>query len=90
MASTRTVKQCLEAVGLVMDDFSECVSLDEEFSIVKKAYFKTVLKTHPDKGGDPEQFRRVQTSFEVLRDLFDEKKRFMKYRLRHIVRWGIV
>ena len=74
MASTRTVKQCLEAVGLVMDDFSECVSLDEEFSIVKKAYFKTVLKTHPDKGGDPEQFRRVQTSFEVLRDLFDAKK----------------
>jgi len=77
----RTVKSCLttifsEDVNVPDNDFglSGCANIDEEFKIIKKAYFKNVLKSHPDKGGDPSVFRDVQASFEVLRDLFDNSK----------------
>lgn len=53
-----------DAAAAVFDD---CTNLEEEFKIIKKAYFKKVLECHPDKGGDEEQFRHVQTSFEVVR-----------------------
>ena len=35
---------------------------------IKKAYHKLVLKNHPDKGGDAEKFRKIQTAYEVLSD----------------------
>jgi DnaJ family protein A protein 2 len=35
---------------------------------IKKAYKKAALKAHPDKGGDPEAFRKVGESYEVLND----------------------
>ncbi|CAM9858671.1 unnamed protein product [Chrysoparadoxa australica] len=44
--------------------------LPEQFTAIKKAYFRRVLECHPDKGGDAEEFREVQASFEVLRDLY--------------------
>ena len=39
---------------------------------IKKAYHKLVLKNHPDKGGDAEKFRKIQTAYEVLSD--DDKR----------------
>jgi DnaJ-class molecular chaperone len=35
---------------------------------IKKAYRRLASKHHPDKGGDPEQFRAVQEAYEVLGD----------------------
>ena len=35
---------------------------------IKKAYRKLALKHHPDRGGDPEQFKKLQTAYEVLSD----------------------
>jgi DnaJ-class molecular chaperone len=35
---------------------------------LKKAYRKLVLKTHPDKGGDPEQFKKIQGAYDILGD----------------------
>ena len=32
---------------------------------------KRALATHPDKGGDSEAFREVQTSYEVIREICD-------------------
>jgi DnaJ family protein A protein 2 len=35
---------------------------------IKKAYHKSALKNHPDKGGDAEQFKKVQEAYSVLSD----------------------
>tara|TARA_Y100000389_G_scaffold189512_1_gene213346 strand:+ start:3554 stop:4696 length:1143 start_codon:yes stop_codon:yes gene_type:complete len=39
---------------------------------IKKAHRKLVLKHHPDKGGDPEMFKKIQAAYDVLSD--PEKK----------------
>ena len=35
---------------------------------IRKAYRKLVMIHHPDKGGDPEKFKKIQTAYEVLSD----------------------
>lgn len=35
---------------------------------IKKAYRKKALRLHPDKGGDPEQFKELTHAYEVLSD----------------------
>lgn len=40
--------------------------------IIKKAYRKQAMKTHPDKGGNEEEFKKVNTAYTVLSD--EEKK----------------
>ena len=66
------MKSCLACLGEF--DFIDCVTLDEEWSVIKKTYFKKILVAHPDKGGDNDTFRKIQTSFEILRDLYESKK----------------
>jgi hypothetical protein len=61
---TKSVKECLASLSDDID-FAGCTTLQEEFSVIKKLYFKKVLVAHPDKGGDVAAFREVQTSFEV-------------------------
>ena len=41
-------------------------------SEIKKAFRKLALKKHPDKGGDVEEFKKIQAAYEVLGD---EEKR---------------
>lgn len=67
----QTVASCLETIHVQVATLSSCASLDDEFAIVKKAYFRRILATHPDKGGDSATFRKVQAAFDVLRGLFD-------------------
>ena len=66
-----TVASCLAAINVQPDALTACSSLDDEFAIIKKAYFRRVLAAHPDKGGDAATFRKVQAAFEVLRGLYD-------------------
>ena len=45
---------------------------------IKKAYRKKALKHHPDKGGDPEKFKKLSVAYETLvdkteRNLYDNK-----------------
>ena len=44
------------------------LGLNKEATVrdIQKAYRKAALKSHPDKGGDPEQFKLVVEAYEVL------------------------
>eukprot|EP00930_Biecheleria_cincta_P023597 TRINITY_DN17028_c0_g3_i1.p1 TRINITY_DN17028_c0_g3~~TRINITY_DN17028_c0_g3_i1.p1 ORF type:complete len:432 (+),score=85.61 TRINITY_DN17028_c0_g3_i1:29-1297(+) len=66
-----TVKDCLTAIGISPSALSGAGRLSEEWAQIKKSYFKKVLASHPDKGGDAAVFRDVQNSFEVLRKIFE-------------------
>ena len=54
------------------NDYSYCVfglmrsASDED---MKKAYRKSVLKAHPDKGGTPELFRKVREAWEYFKKM---------------------
>lgn len=73
MSNTTSVHACLAAIGLSVQDLCVCTNLTEEFTLIKRAYFKKVLVVHPDKGGNPEEFRNVNTSFELIRSLFEKQ-----------------
>jgi DnaJ family protein A protein 2 len=48
------------------------VSKDADTNEIKKAFKKLAMTHHPDKGGDPEDFKKIQHAHEVLTD---EQKR---------------
>lgn len=48
------------------------VPKDAQPNVIKKAYRKLAMTHHPDKGGDEEAFKEIQTAFAVLSD---EEKR---------------
>jgi DnaJ-class molecular chaperone len=35
---------------------------------IKRAYKKSALKFHPDKGGDPERFKEISEAYQILQD----------------------
>ncbi|KAH8054118.1 hypothetical protein JL720_14487 [Aureococcus anophagefferens] len=47
---------------------------------IKKAFRKLALKKHPDKGGDPEEFKKIQAAYEVLGDE-EKREKYDKYGL---------
>lgn len=53
-----------------MSDPYETLGLSKGVSDVeiKKTYRKLAMKHHPDKGGDPEQFKKIQTAYDILSD----------------------
>jgi DnaJ-class molecular chaperone len=42
------------------------VPRNSDENTVKKAYKKLAMKHHPDKGGDPEQFKRIQAAYDKI------------------------
>ena len=68
-----SVANHLQALHLYNGAFTNCRSLSDEFSVIKRAYFKNALLTHPDKGGDSHEFRNIDGSFKILRDMFQKK-----------------
>jgi len=69
-----TIKDCLATIGVSISGLSTCAGLNAEWALIKKGYFKKILVSHPDKGGDAAVFRDVQTAFDVLRRVFEDSK----------------
>lgn len=44
------------------------VATDSDLAGIKKAYRARVLKMHPDRGGDPDGFQRLQEAYDILSD----------------------
>lgn len=42
--------------------------------VIKRAYYKLAMKTHPDKGGDKEAFQKIGEAYQVLSDPSKRKK----------------
>jgi hypothetical protein len=57
-------KNCMKILGLEDMEFAR-LSQDT----LKKAYRKRALQTHPDKGGDVNEFRAVQDAYDELAEL---------------------
>lgn len=66
-----TVKALLSTVGIEdpAAEFAGCDNLEDEFNVIKRAWHRSILAAHPDKGGDREVFQAIQAAFEVLKDL---------------------
>jgi DnaJ family protein A protein 2 len=45
---------------------------------IKKSFMKLARVKHPDKGGDPEEFKEIQEAYEVLKDP-DMREKYDKY-----------
>jgi len=54
--------------------YYEILGVDKKASMdeIKKAYRKKAIRMHPDKGGDQEEFQKLQQAYDVL---FDKDKR---------------
>ncbi|CAN0159740.1 unnamed protein product [Ectocarpus fasciculatus] len=74
--TSTSVRRCLAKIGIdpAGPDLTRCASLTEEFTAIKKAYFKKILVVHPDKGGDAAEFRDVNSSWELIRKLYEDRK----------------
>jgi DnaJ family protein A protein 2 len=53
---------------------------DSDENTVKKAYKKLAMKHHPDKGGDPEQFKRIQSAYDrIIKGDTDEQQQHQEF-----------
>ena len=50
-------------------DFSGISSIRAHLTLseLKKAFHKQALKHHPDKGGDTEEFKKIQAAYDLLK-----------------------
>ena len=53
-----------------MKNYYQILQCDKQASQdeIKKAYRKLALKSHPDRGGDAEQFKAISEAYEILSD----------------------
>ena len=59
------------------------VSKNSSQDEIKKSYRKLALKNHPDKGGDPENFKKIQAAYDVLSDP-EKRQRYDQFGLEGI------
>ena len=63
----KTIEEMYEIVGVGVFDAS--VPREKHLTLIKKAYRQQALRHHPDKGGNIDQFRLLQSAYEYLRDV---------------------
>lgn len=69
-----TIAECLGELGVGLSTFSGCASTQDGWGRIKKAYQRSILQSHPDKGGTEEKFRSVQSAWGALRELYESGK----------------
>ena len=72
--NTSTILGHLNVLGITVADLAQCLTLEDEWAFIKKHHFNHIKVCHPDKGGDAETFRKVNDSFNVLRELVSRKQ----------------
>lgn len=75
MATFHTILGALKHIGGPEKTW-DCLTgnLHEEWQTIKKVWMLRIRKTHPDKGGDTQEFLSVQHAFEALRLVFEGGK----------------
>ncbi len=68
--SASPVGRAYDVLGLSKgSDFSGIASVRQDLTLseLKKAFHKQALKHHPDKGGDIEEFKKIQAAYDLLK-----------------------
>ena len=68
--SASPVGRAYDVLGISRgDDFYGIASVRQDLTLseLKKAFHKQALKHHPDKGGDIEEFNKVQAAYDLLK-----------------------
>jgi DnaJ family protein A protein 2 len=62
------------------DELYEVLGVEREATAaqIKKAYHKLALRCHPDKGGDPDTFKKIAAAYEVLSDV-EKREKYNQY-----------
>lgn len=70
-------------------EFYDIIGVPQEASAddIRKAYRKKVIKAHPDKGGDVEEFKKLQAAYEILSNP-EKKELYDKYGIDGIKEGG--
>lgn len=57
----------LRSFSGTQEDYYKLLGVEKSSSDkdIKKAYKKLTLQHHPDKGGSPEEFKKIQEAYEV-------------------------
>ena len=58
---TAKFNECCSTLGLK----EQCCS-DPDRRVIEKAFRKKALRTHPDKGGDPVEFKKINDAYNKL------------------------
>ena len=61
----------MEVLGITIEQLNECDGKQQEFALVRKVWLARALETHPDRGGDPIEFRRTRDAFNALKQAFE-------------------
>lgn len=69
---SKSIKENLQELEVEPSTDLNHLSFRDEFNFIKKKYFSLILIYHPDKGGDEDKFRSVQSSFRLLKHIFTE------------------
>lgn len=70
-------------------EYYEILGVDKgaDAKTIKKAYRKLAMKHHPDKGGDPETFKKMSVAYETLADP-EKRELYDKYGKEGVERGG--
>jgi hypothetical protein len=60
---SKTIASCLASLGISSPSaLADAADLASEWAAIKRSYFKTALRAHPDKGGDPSKMSELNTA----------------------------